>query len=106
VTVAPETARRAAPRVSAELEEAHRRGVGAAVAGMQDAALGEARLHGPTVWTLGDAAVTSATPFVRAPLLARISAALLLHPVAGNDDGSCPTCGSAAPCATAEALSW
>ena len=87
-----------------DLEEAHRRGVGAAVAGLQDAALGAVRLSGPGVPTLAEAAVTSATPFLRVPMMARLSAALLLHPVAGDESGSCPTCACPAPCATSAVL--
>ena len=86
------------------LEQAHRYGVGAAEAGLRDAALGPARLTGQGVHRLAEAAVTSATPFVRAPLLARISAGLLLHPVAGDDGGACPSCGVQAPCPTAVVL--
>jgi hypothetical protein len=89
-----------------DLEHAHGRGVGAAIAGLQDPALGGSRLTGYAVPRLAEAAVSSATPFLRAPLLARISAALLLHPPAGNDEGVCTTCGIAAPCATAEVLRW
>lgn len=89
---------------AAALEQAHRYGVGAAEAGLRDPGLGALRLTGPAVATLAEAAVTSATPFVRAPLLARISAALLLHPVAGDDAGDCSTCGVRAPCDTAAAL--
>ena len=92
------------PSAASALEQAHRYGVGAAEAGLRDAALGPLRLTGPGVPLLADAAVTSATPFLRAPLLARISAALLLHPAAGEDSGACPTCGGPAPCATAVAL--
>ena len=87
-----------------ELELAHRQAAGAASAGLQDSALGALRLSGSAVTELADAAVTSATPFLRAPLLARASAALLLHPVAGDTDGLCPTCRATAPCATAQAL--
>ena len=90
--------------VGADLEAAHRSGVVAAVAGLCDAALGSLRLSGPDVPVLADAAVTSATPFVRAPLLTRISRVLLLHPPAGDEDGWCPTCRVAAPCATASAV--
>ena len=92
--------------LSVELEQAHRYGVGAAQAGLQDAALGGLRLTGAGVSRLADAAVTSATPFLRAPLLGRLSAALLLHPPAGDEDGECRSCGTAAPCATAEVLQW
>jgi hypothetical protein len=91
---------------SADLETAHARGVGAATAGLQDPGLGRLRLTGRAVPTLADAAVTSATPFLRAPLLARISAALLLHPPAGGEDGGCPTCAQPAPCPTAAVLQW
>ena len=91
---------------SADLETAHVRGVNAATAGLQDPGLGRLRLTGRAVPTLADAAVTSATPFLRAPLLARISAALLLHPPAGGEDERCPTCAQPAPCPTAEALQW
>jgi hypothetical protein len=91
---------------STDLETAHARGVGAAAAGLQDPGLGPLRLAGRAVPTLADAAVTSATPFLRAPLLARISAALLLHPPAGGDDERCPTCDRPAPCPTAEVLRW
>ena len=89
-----------------DLERAHGYGVGAAVAGLQDAALGALRLQGAGVPGLADAAVTSATPFLRAPLLGRISAALLLHPPGGDEAGSCATCGTVAPCETARALQW
>ncbi len=91
---------------SADLETAHARGVNAATAGLQDPGLGSLRLAGRAVPTLADAAVTSATPFLRAPLLARISAALLLHPPAGGEDERCPTCAELAPCATAAVLQW
>jgi hypothetical protein len=87
-----------------DYDEAHRVGVGAATAGLRDAALGRLRLVGDAVPMLADAAVSSATPFLRAPLLARISAAQLLHPFAGDDDGACPACQVPAPCRTAEVL--
>lgn len=87
-----------------DLEEAHLRGVRAPQAGLQDAALGPVRLRGPGVQTLAHAAVTSATPFLRAPILARLSAARLLHPSAGDEAGRCPTCDAPAPCATAAVL--
>ena len=87
-----------------ELEQAHRHGVGAATAGLQDAALGALRLRGTGVRALAEAAVSSATPFLRAPLLARISRAVLLHPPAGGGDGRCPTCRVEAPCDTAREL--
>ena len=93
-----------ATALTVELEAAHGYGVGAATAGLQDAALGGLRLAGPAVRTLAEAAVSSATPFLRAPLLGRISAAGRLHPLAGDDSGSCPSCRTAAPCATAREL--
>ena len=86
-----------------ELEDAHRAGVGAGIAGLQDPGLGRARLRGPGVPALAEAAVSSATPFLRAPLLGRISAALRLHQA---EAGRCATCGEPAPCATARALRW
>ncbi len=86
-----------------DLEQAHRDGVGAGMAGLQDPALGSRRLCGPAVPALAEAAVSSATPFLRAPLLGRISAALLLH---AAPDGWCPTCVVAAPCPTVQALRW
>jgi hypothetical protein len=98
------TARDSRPALGADLERAHRQGVHAAVNGLQDAALGAARLIGAGVGPLAEAAVTSATPFLRAPLLGRISAALALHPPYGAEDGRCPTCAAVAPCATAQVL--
>jgi hypothetical protein len=47
--------------------------------------------------------VTSATPFLRAPLLSRLSRVRLLHPPAGIE-GSCPSCAVPAPCPTAKEL--
>lgn len=87
-----------------ELEDAHRQGVVAAEHGLQDAALGALRLTGSGVPALAEAAVSSATPFLRAPLLSRIFNALRIHPVQGDDDGQCPTCGVPAPCPTAREL--
>jgi hypothetical protein len=100
------TAQQSSGGWSADLESAHARGVGAAAAGLQDPGLGPLRLVGAAVPTLADAAVTSATPFLRAPLLARISAALRLHPPAGDEDQHCPTCAEPAPCPTAAVLRW
>jgi hypothetical protein len=93
---------RLTPLASA-LEEAHVYGVGAASAGLQDAGLGAIRLTGTAVPLLAEAAVTSATPFLRAPLLARLSRVRLLHPPAGTD-GSCPSCAVPAPCPTAREI--
>jgi hypothetical protein len=93
-----------ATALTVEMEAAHGFGVGAATAGLQDAALGGLRLAGPAVRTLAEAAVSSATPFLRAPLLARISAAGRLHPRHGDDTGMCPSCLQTAPCATAQEL--
>jgi hypothetical protein len=91
---------------AAELEQAHARAVRAAVAGMSDAALGGMRLTGTGVPELAEAAVTSATPYLRAPILSRVSTALRLHPPGGEAEDSCPTCGTVVPCATAQALAW
>lgn len=90
--------------LATDLEQAHGNAVAAASAGMQDAALGAGRLTGPGVAVLADAAVSSATPYVRAPLLARISGGLRLHPRVGGPDGLCPTCSVPAPCLTATEL--
>jgi hypothetical protein len=87
-----------------ELENAHRQAVVAAGHGMQDAALGPLRLTGAGVPLLAEAAVSSATPFLRAPLLSRIFNALRIHPVQGDADGRCPTCRVPAPCLTAREL--
>lgn len=88
------------------LEVAHRQAVAAAEQGLRDSALGALRLTGPGVPVLAEAAVSSATPFLRSPVLGRMSAALLLHPPAGTEDGACPTCDTPAPCATAAVLLW
>jgi hypothetical protein len=85
-----------------ELETAHRLGVNAAAAGLQDPGLGALRLSGTAVPSLAEAAVSTATPFLRAPLLSRIFGVLALHPEDGDADGRCPSCGVSAPCATAE----
>jgi hypothetical protein len=90
--------------LTSELESAHRQGVTAAGHGLQDAALGALRLTGAGVPVLAEAAVSSATPFLRAPLLSRIFNALRIHPVQGNADGYCPTCRVPAPCQTAQEL--
>ena len=83
-----------------DLEVAHQQAVRAATAGLSDAALGRQRLSGTGVPTLAEAAVSSATPFLRAPLLARLSRVRLLHPTQAGD-GGCPTCRVPAPCPTA-----
>ncbi|WP_127571201.1 hypothetical protein [Georgenia faecalis] len=93
---------RAPTELVLELEQAHRQGVGAAIDGLKDAALGDVRLTGDGVPVLADAAVSSATPFLRAPLLVRLSRARLLHAAAPGSP--CPTCGVLAPCPTAQAL--
>ena len=90
--------------LGSDLELAHRHGVRAAAAGLQDAALGSLRLSGRGVAVLAEAAVTSATPFLRAPLLGLVSEALTLHPPGGDAGGTCPTCGTVSPCRTAEVL--
>jgi hypothetical protein len=76
------------------LERAHRTGVGAGLARLPDPALGARRLTGPAVPAPAEAAVSSAAPFRRAPLLGRISAALRLP---AGVDGRCPTCRVPAP---------
>jgi hypothetical protein len=88
------------------LEEAHRHAVRAATAGLQDAGLAHLRLTGPGVPALAEAAVSSATPFLRGPLLARMSTVLLLHPPGGHGGGRCSTCRTSAPCATSRAAQW
>jgi len=87
--------------LAAELERAHLHGVGAASAGLQDPGLGPARLTGTAVPVLAEAAVTSATPFLRAPLLSRLHRVRLLHPVTGAE---CPSCRVPTPCPTAQEL--
>jgi hypothetical protein len=95
------TAVTALPALTGELEVAHQQGVIAAGHGMQDPALGPLRLTGSGVAVLAEAAVSSATPFLRAPLLSRIFNALRIHPAQGADGGHCPTCRVPAPCQTA-----
>jgi beta-glucosidase/6-phospho-beta-glucosidase/beta-galactosidase/glycosyltransferase involved in cell wall biosynthesis len=90
-----------AGRQATDVGAVHRAAVQAAAAGLTDAALGLARLQGPLVATLADAAVASATPYVRAPLLARLAAVERLHPHSGGADGRCPACRVPAPCPTA-----
>lgn len=86
----------------AEAETYHSYAVGAAVEGMRDPGLGPHRIVGPGARRLAEAAVTSATPFVRAPVLAVISAAAALH--AESDDGRCGECRQPSPCRTARTL--
>ncbi|GAA2729767.1 hypothetical protein [Cellulomonas aerilata] len=88
--------------LAAELERAHAHGVGAALAGMQDAGLGPVRLTGTAVPVLAEAAVTSATPFLRAPLLSRLHRVRRLHTT--TDGQACPTCQVPSPCPTAQEL--
>lgn len=90
--------------LTGELESAHRQAVTAAGHGLRDAGLGSLRLTGPGVPLLAEAAVSSATPFLRAPLLSRIFNALRMHPARGDDAGCCLTCQVPAPCATARVL--
>lgn len=84
-------------------EDAHRDAVNAASEGLADAGLGERRLAGDLVRELADAAVTSATPFLRAPLLAAMHEALVLHQADG-EPATCTTCGTEFPCETVRAL--
>lgn len=98
-----------APQVSSlshDTDIAHTLAVAAATAGLSDSALGGIRLSGPHVETLADAAVASATPFLRAPLLARLAEVRLLHPLHGDTHGVCPSCQSLSPCLTARAVQW
>jgi hypothetical protein len=87
--------------LAADLEQAHVHAVGAASAGLQDAGLGPVRLSGTAVPVLAEAAVTSATPFLRAPLLSRLSRVKQLHTPIGPGE-ACPTCQVPAPCPTAK----
>ncbi|WP_461475538.1 family 1 glycosylhydrolase [Microbacterium sp. HJ5] len=88
-------------RLTVRTVASHRAATRAAIAGLRDPALGSARLTGPLVEILADAAVASATPFIRGPLLARLAAVERLHPYAGDETGSCPNCRVPAPCVTA-----
>jgi hypothetical protein len=92
--------------LAVDLDRAHSSGVVAASAGLQDPALGATRLTGSAVETLAEAAVSSATPFLRAPLLSRLARVHRLHPSNARDDGLCPACGVPAPCDTALELRW
>ena len=69
---------------------------------MQDAALGAGRITGAGVTALADAAVSSATPFLRAPLLSRLSAVRRLHPAGRSATACARRVGVAAPCETAQ----
>lgn len=86
------------------LDSAHHRAVQAAAAGLVDPGLGAQRLSGPDVPVLADAAVSSATPYLRAPLLARVSAVLHLHSVDAEPGVACQTCGVPSPCPTVQVL--
>lgn len=100
------TAARSVSAWAQDLDHAHRSGVQAAIAGLQDPGLGAVRLTGTAVSCLAEAAISSATPFLRAPLLSRLSGVLRLHPPAGHGDGSCLTCRMPAPCPTAAEVQW
>ena len=90
----------------AAAEDAHRQAVAAAIAGVSDPALGALRLSGAGVAVVAEAAVSSATPFLRAPLLAGMSEALRLHPpVDAAGVARCDTCNVTAPCPSRIALS-
>ena len=99
-----ETTRRALSADAEQLEQGHQQAVSAAAAGLSDSGLGALRLAGTAVPVLAAAAVSSATPFLRAPLLSRISAALRLHPPGGDAGQQCPICHTQVPCATAAVL--
>jgi hypothetical protein len=92
------------PELADDLERAHARAASAAAAGLADAALGPLRLSGSGVRSLAEAAVSSATPFLRAPLLARLSAITALHPTDAEVCATCPECRTPTPCPTARAL--
>ena len=97
------------PEMLGDLAEAHRLSVRAATEGIQDPSLGSRRLDGDRVPALAEAAVVSATPYLRAPLLARMQAVTALHPDHdvlgdGHEPALCPTCGVPVPCPTAKAL--
>jgi hypothetical protein len=83
---------------------AHERAVRAAANGLADPGLGDQRVGGPEVILLADAAVTSATPYLRAPLLARMSAVLRLHSVDAEPGEVCAACGAPSPCPTVQVL--
>ncbi len=87
-----------------DLDEAHAKAVAAASAGLADPALGPGRLTGAGVEGLAEAAVSSATPFLRAPLISRLQAVAVLHPRPAEGDLTCPSCRVPAPCPTAVAL--
>jgi hypothetical protein len=89
-----------------DLDRAHGFGVSAAEAGLQDPGLGVMRLTGRNVHSLADAAVTSATPFLRAPLLSRLAGVRRLHSAASADGAECPSCRVPVPCPTAQELQW
>jgi glycosyltransferase involved in cell wall biosynthesis len=95
--------RTASRPIARDLESAHHAAAGAAEAGMRDVALGDRRLQGQAE-VLAHAAVSSATPFLRAPLLARLSTVSRLHPPEGDADRLCPSCGIPAPCPTAQGV--
>lgn len=86
------------------LDVAHERAVRAAANGLADPGLGDRRLAGPEVLLLAEAAVTSATPYLRAPLLARMSAVLRLHSVDVEPGAVCEGCGAPSPCPTVQEL--
>jgi hypothetical protein len=93
-------------RLTPDLDNAHRHGVAAAANGLQDPALGRRRLTGPAVDELAEAAVTSATPFLRAPLLSRLAAVRTLHHPTTQHPSTCPTCKVPVPCPTTTRLAW
>jgi hypothetical protein len=101
---AAEAARAAPAPLTTALDLAHERAVRAAANGLADPGLGDRRLQGPDTDVLAEAAVTSATPYLRAPLLARVSAVLNLHSVDADPGQDCAACGSPAPCPTVVVL--
>ena len=79
-----------------DLEQAHRRAVGAAATGLQEAHLGGLRLTGSGVPVLAETAVTSATPTCGRRCSAGVGGAAAA-PAGGEAEDRCPTCGTASP---------
>ena len=83
---------------TAPVDPHHAAAVAAAHEGLCDPALGALRVPSADAGALAEAAVSSATPFVRGPLLSRMAEALLLH--SGGADGVCRECARPSPCPT------
>ena len=93
-----------------DLDGAHRLSVRAATEGVKDPSHRNRRLGVGgvplAVEAEAEAAVASATPYLRAPLLSRMGAATRLHPASVGDGKLvlCPTCHVPGPCPTAQIL--